>query len=87
MPSDSSHTIINLILILSNNPFIASKFVVQLNNSDNKYYSSKFMFGSDKQNISLVADTQTDWTIVLAAECTSCSLSASRYDRTTSTTH
>ena len=66
---------------------IVSKYVVQLNNSDNKYYSSKFIFGSDNQSISLVVDTQTDWTIVLASECTSCSLTADRYDRSTSTTH
>lgn len=60
--------------------------MVKLNNSDNKYYSTKFQFGSNNQKIQLVVDTQTDWTIVLAAECATCSQYTDRFDRTASAT-
>lgn len=58
-----------------------------MNNSDNRYYSSRFRFGSNDQNISLIMDTQTDWTIVLAKDCNSCWPNTDRYDRSASTTH
>jgi hypothetical protein len=48
-------------------PYIDKKdteFYIELKNIDNKYYSIPFKFGSDKQPINLVVDTQTDWTIV-----------------------
>ena len=41
-----------------------TEFYIELKNIDNKYYSIPFKFGSDKQLINLVVDTQTDWTIV-----------------------
>lgn len=43
-----------------------TEFYIELKNIDNKYYSIPFKFGSDKQLINLVVDTQTDWTIVQA---------------------
>ncbi len=61
--------------------------MIEMNNSDNRYYSSKFKFGSDEQLIRLVVDTQTDWTIVLAKQCDNCSPNTDRYDRLSSTTH
>lgn len=66
---------------------VDQKFVSEMNNSENKYYSSRFMFGSNYQNISLVIDTQTDWTIVLAKDCVGCHENTQKYDRYASTTH
>jgi hypothetical protein len=45
---------------------------VEVNETYNLYYTSPFAFGANAQNISLVYDTQTDWTIVLSNLCSNC---------------
>ena len=58
-----------------------TEFYIELKNIDNKYYSIPFKFGSDKQLINLVVDTQTDWTIVQAQDCLNCVEGTQRYSR------
>jgi hypothetical protein len=56
-------------------------FYVEIADTDDVYYTSGFAFGSNLQNISLVYDTQTDWTLVQSKLCTMCNQTASKYDR------
>lgn len=62
------------------------EFYVELSNVDNKYYSVPFRFGSNKQQINLVVDTQTDWTMVIGTSCPKemCQSEQQRYDRKSS---
>lgn len=63
-----------------------SDFFVEITNKDNRYYSSLLQFGSPfTQNISLVYDSQTDWTIVLSKSCSTCT-NETRYDEKKSNT-
>ena len=64
-----------------------TEFYIELKNIDNKYYSIPFKFGSDKQPINLVVDTQTDWTIVQSQDCLNCVESTERYNRGTSSSY
>jgi hypothetical protein len=64
-----------------------TEFYIELKNIDNKYYSIPFKFGSDKQPINLVVDTQTDWTIVQSQDCMNCVEGTERYNRGSSNSY
>lgn len=57
---------------------------LELKNINNSYYSNPFLFGTPSQPINLVIDSQTDWTIVLQKDCTTCATGTDRYDRSAS---
>ncbi len=80
-----------MVRILMLRTFIIDKndteFYIELKNIDNKYYSIPFKFGSNKQDINLVVDTQTDWTIVQSQDCLNCDENTQRYNRIASNTY